>query len=143
MKRHFYDKEFGGAFVSVGADGTVLSDTTVSYTHLGGDDSLDLLSGFWYAGVSELVANGQVRAIDDLLASSGQGIQEIFEEYPEILHCGRINGKQYGIPSVCAWTCENCYLVMEDIVKKANIEFPEKIANLDELTLSLIHICVL
>ena len=97
----------------------------------GGDDSLDLLSGFWYAGVSELVANGQVREIDDLLASSGQGIQEIFEEYPEILHCGRINGKQYGIPSVCAWTCENCYLV---IVKKANIEFPEKIANLDELT---------
>lgn len=100
----------------------------------GGDDSLDLLSGFWYAGVSELVANGQVREIDDLLASSGQGIQEIFEEYPEILHCGRINGKQYGIPSVCAWTCENCYLVMEDIVKEANIEFPEKIANLDELT---------
>ena len=100
----------------------------------GGDDSLDLLSGFWYAGVSELVSNGQVREIDDLLASSGQGIQEIFEEYPEILHCGRINGKQYGIPSVCAWTCENCYLVMEDIVKKANIEFPEKIANLDELT---------
>lgn len=100
----------------------------------GGDDSLDLLSGFWYAGVSELVSNGQVRAIDDLLASSGQGIQEIFEEYPEILHCGRINGKQYGIPSVCAWTCENCYLVMEDIVKEANIEFPEKIANLDELT---------
>ena len=100
----------------------------------GGDDSLDLLSGFRYAGVSELVSNGQVRDIDDLLASSGQGIQEIFEEYPEILHCGRINGKQYGIPSVCAWTCENCYLVMEDIVKKANIEFPEKIANLDELT---------
>ena len=100
----------------------------------GGDDSLDLLSGFWYAGVSELVSNGQVREIDDLLASSGQGIQEIFEEYPEILHCGRINGKQYGIPSVCAWACENCYLVMEDIVKEANIEFPEKIANLDELT---------
>lgn len=31
MKRHFYDKEFGGAFVSVGADGTVLSDTKPNY----------------------------------------------------------------------------------------------------------------
>ena len=44
----------------------------------GGDDSLDLLSSFFYAGVSELVSNGQVMAIDDLLASDGQGIQEIF-----------------------------------------------------------------
>lgn len=106
----------------------------------GGDDSLDLLSSFWYAGVGELVSNGQVMAIDDLLASSGQGIQEIFEPYSEILDCGRVNGKLYGIPSVCAWTCENCYLVMEDIVKDANIEFPEKIADLDELTPLLIKL---
>ncbi len=106
----------------------------------GGDDSLDLLSSFWYAGVGELVSNGQVMAIDDLLASSGQGIQEIFEPYSEILDCGRVNGKLYGIPSVCAWTCENCYLVMEDIVKDANIEFPEKIADLDELTPLLVKL---
>lgn len=100
----------------------------------GGDDSLDLLSSFFYAGVSELAANGQVMAIDDLLASDGQGIQEIFDEYPEILDCGRVNGKLYGIPSVCAWTCENCYLVMEDVAESAGIELPEKIADLDELT---------
>lgn len=100
----------------------------------GGDDSLDLLSSFWYAGVGELASNGQVMAIDDLLASDGQGIQEIFEPYAEILDCGRVNGRLYGIPSVCAWTCENCYLVMEDIVEDAKLEFPEKIANLDELT---------
>ena len=100
----------------------------------GGDDSLDLFSSFFYAGVSELVSNGQVMAIDDLLASDGQGIQEIFADYPEILDCGRVNGKLYGIPSVCAWTCENCYLVMEDIVDGADIELPEKISNLDELT---------
>lgn len=106
----------------------------------GGDDSLDLLSSFWYAGVGELASNGQVMALDDLLASSGQGIQEIFEPYSEILDCGRINGKLYGIPSVCAWTCENCYLVMEDIVKDAGIEFPEKINNLDELTPLLIKL---
>ena len=31
MKEHFYDKEFGGAFVSVDADGTVLSDTKPNY----------------------------------------------------------------------------------------------------------------
>lgn len=105
----------------------------------GGDDSLDLLSSFWYAGVGELVANGQVMAIDDLLASDGQGIQEIFEPYSEILDCGRVNGKLYGIPSVCAWTCENCYLVMEDIVESAGIDLPEKIANLDELTPYLIQ----
>ncbi len=31
LKKHFYDKEFGGAFVSVDADGTVLSDVKPNY----------------------------------------------------------------------------------------------------------------
>ena len=106
----------------------------------GGDDSLELLSSFFYAGVSELVSNGQVMAIDDLLASDGQGIQEIFEPYAEILDCGRVDGKLYGIPSVCAWTCENCYLVMEDLVEEAGIDWPEKVNNLDELTPYLLQL---
>ncbi|MGI5964143.1 MAG: AGE family epimerase/isomerase [Lawsonibacter sp.] len=31
MKNHFYDKEFGGAFVLLDADGTILSDTKPNY----------------------------------------------------------------------------------------------------------------
>ena len=100
----------------------------------GGDDALDILTSFWYTSIGELVSNGQVMAIDDVLESSGPGIQKLYETYPEILDCARVDGKLYGIPSYTAWTCGNMYLCMEDTAKAANVEFPERIDTVDELT---------
>ena len=99
----------------------------------GGDDSLDILTSFWYASLGELVSNGQVRELDDLLESSGQGIKDLYAPYKEVLDCARVNGKLYGIPAFSAWSSPNIYLCMEETAKKSNVEFPENVT-LDELT---------
>ena len=99
----------------------------------GGDDSLDILTSFWYASLGELVSNGQVRELDELLESSGQGIKELYAPYQEVLDCARVNGKLYGIPAFSAWSSPNIYLCMEETAKKSGVEFPENVT-LDELT---------
>jgi len=103
----------------------------------GGEDTLDILSSFWYAPIGQLVSNGQVMAIDDVLKSSGQGILELFEDYQVILDCGKVNGKQYGIPTYTAWSSPNIYLIYKDVADKAGVTFEGNVT-LDELTEMLI-----
>ena len=100
----------------------------------GGDNTVDLFNSFWYTTESNLVANGQVMDLDDLLASDGQGILDIYSgDMADYLECGKINGKQYGIPCVYAFECENLYEVRKEDSDAAGIDW-SSVTDLDSLT---------
>lgn len=101
----------------------------------GGEDSLDILSSFWYTSLGQLVANGQVAPLDELLESSGQGIKELFAPYSVVLDCGRINGQLYGIPSFTAWSSPNIYICTEEVAQGVDLS---KVNTVDDLTQALI-----
>lgn len=103
----------------------------------GGDNALDVFSSFWYTSVSNLVANGQVIAIDDLIEADGQGILEAYAGFEDYLECAKINGSLYGIPCIYAWSSENEYIVRQDTSDAANINWDE-VTNLDDLTDAMI-----
>lgn len=104
---------------------------------VGGDNSLDLFSSFWYTSTSNLVANGQVIAMDELLESDGQGILEVYKGLEEYLDCGRIGGKLYGIPSITAWSCENMYMAVKSTSDAAGVDWSQ-VHDLDTLTDAMI-----
>lgn len=92
----------------------------------GGDNSLDMFNSFWYTSVSNLVANGQVMSLDDLLKSDGSGISDLFKgDMKDYLACGQVNGKQYGIPSIYSYCTENQYFAKKEDVQKANVDFSQ------------------
>ncbi len=92
----------------------------------GGSDSIDLFNSFWYTSVSNLVANGQVMPLDDLLASDGGDITGLFSNgLEEFLGCGKVNGSQYGIPSMYAYSTENLYYAKAEDSQKANIDWSQ------------------
>lgn len=92
----------------------------------GGADSLDLFSSFWYTSVSNLVSNGQVMKLDDLLANEGSDIKGLFKDgLEEILGCGVVNGAQYGIPCMYSYSTENLYYARTEDVAKANIDWSQ------------------
>lgn len=92
----------------------------------GGDNSLDLFNSFWYTSVSNLVANGQVMAMDDVLNSDGSGIKDLFKgDMKDYLACGQVNGKQYGLPCMTAYCTENLYYAKKADVQKANIDWSQ------------------
>ena len=103
----------------------------------GGDDSLDFFCSFWYEPVSNLVSSGQVIALDDLAAEYGQETLDLFEGYEDVLNCGRVDGKLYGIPSVTAWTNQNFYFAMKEDVEKANVDLSH-VTDIDSLTDALL-----
>lgn len=104
----------------------------------GGDTSLDLFNSFWYTSASNLVANGQVIALDELLETAGADILGQYEGYEEYLDCGRIGGQLYGIPSIYAWSCENLYLVTTEASDAAEIDWTQ-VDDLDTLTDAMIQ----
>ncbi|MDF2907350.1 MAG: hypothetical protein K0R34_2671, partial [Herbinix sp.] len=90
----------------------------------GGSGSLDLFNSFWYTSVSNLVSNGQVMKLDDLLASEGSDIKGLFTDgLEEFLGCGVVNGAQYGIPCMYSYSTENLYYAKKEDVAKANIDW--------------------
>ena len=103
----------------------------------GGDDSLDILNSFWYAPIGELVANGQIAPLDDLLKSSGQDILKLYEDYQVVLDCGKVNGVQYGIPTFTAWSSPNIYICFA--AEAEGIEMKD-IQTIDQLTEVLIKL---
>ncbi len=103
----------------------------------GGENSLDLFSSFWYTSVNNLAANGQAVALDELLASDGQGILDLYDGLEAYLDCGKINGQIYGIPSIYAWSSENLYLVRTEDSESANIDW-SKVNDLDGVTDAMI-----
>lgn len=103
----------------------------------GGENSLDLFSSFWYTSVSNLKANGQVMALDDLLESDGHGIMSEYEGLEEYIDCGRVGGKLYGIPSIYAWCSEMLYLTTKEVSDAASIDWSQ-VNDLDTVTDALI-----
>ena len=101
----------------------------------GGENSIDLFNSFWYTSESNLVANGQVMALDELIDTEGKDILKVYEGYEKYLDCGRINGKLYGIPSIYAWCSQNEYIVYSEDVKNAGVEEELKnVTGLDDIT---------
>lgn len=104
---------------------------------VGGDNALDLFSSFWYTSTSNLAANGQAIAMDELLESDGQGIKEIYAGLEEYMDCGRVDGKLYGIPSITAWSCENMYIARKSTSDAAGVDF-SKVHDLATMTDAMI-----
>ena len=101
----------------------------------GGENSIDLFNSFWYTSESNLVSNGQVMALDDLLKEYGKDIQSVYEGYESYLNCGKIGDTLYGIPSVYAWCSQNEYIVYSEDVEKAGVgEELAKAASLEDIT---------
>lgn len=111
--------------------------TSMNLLLTGGDESLDVFTSFWYTSTSNLVANGQVMALDELLDTCGQEIKEMYEGSEEYLECGKVNGTLYGIPSIYAWCSEDFYVVKEEVSEKAGIDW-SSVNDLDTLTDAMI-----
>lgn len=103
----------------------------------GGADALDLFSSFWYTSESNLVANGQIIALDELLESDGQDILETYEGLEAYLDCARIDGKLYGIPSKYSWCSENFYMANKEVSDAAGVDW-SSVSDLDTLTDAMI-----
>ena len=99
----------------------------------GGADSIDIFSSFWYMPLGTLYANGQLAPLDDLLASDGEGVLDLFSDTPEILDSCKINGKLYGIPSYGPYSSPMIYVVKKTDSDSANIDW-STVTNLDEIT---------
>jgi putative aldouronate transport system substrate-binding protein len=104
----------------------------------GGSDSIDIFSSFWYMPLGTLYANGQLAELDDLLASDGQGILDIFADTPEILGSSKINGKFYGLPSYGPFSSPMLYIVKKTDSDSANIDWTN-ISTLDEVTQAILQ----
>ena len=100
---------------------------------------LDLFSSFWYTSISNLVANGQAMALDDLIESEGKEIKELFSDgMEEYYNCGRIDGKQYGIPSMYSYCTENLFVRKED-AQKAGLDM-NSISDIDSFSDALLQL---
>lgn len=93
----------------------------------GGDNSIDLFNSFWYTSLANLVANGQVMALDDLIESDGQDILAEFEEggISDYLKCGEVSGTQYGIPCIYSYSTENLFYSLTEDAQKADVDFTQ------------------
>jgi putative aldouronate transport system substrate-binding protein len=99
----------------------------------GGSDSIDVFSSFWYMPLGTLYANGQLAPLDDLLASDGQGILDLFSDVPGVLGSCTIEGKLYGIPSYGPFSSPMIYIVKKTDSDSANIDWTN-INTLDGVT---------
>jgi putative aldouronate transport system substrate-binding protein len=105
-----------------------------------GDNSVDLFNSFWYTPVSNLVANGQVMKLDDLLEKEGSGIKGLFKDgLEDYFRCGVVNGVQYGIPSMYSYCTENLYYAKKEDVAKANIDW-SKVNGIDAMSEAILKI---
>lgn len=103
----------------------------------GSADSIDVFSSFWYANLSTLVANGQVAPLDELLATEGAAILDLFKDSPELMKCSQIDGKTYAIPTVAPYSSPMFYVMKKTDSDNASIDW-SKVNTLDQLTDALI-----
>ncbi len=103
----------------------------------GGSDSIDIFSSFWYMPLGTLYANGQLAQLDDLIASDGQGILDLFADTPEVLESCKIDGKFYGLPSYGPYSSPMLYIVKKTDSDSAGIDWTN-IHTLDEVTQAIL-----
>ncbi|MHA6533734.1 ABC transporter substrate-binding protein [Paenibacillus sp. BAC0078] len=106
----------------------------------GGKESIDLFDSFLYTSLANLVTNGQVMDLTELMESQGKEITGLFSGGLEgFLETGKINGKQYGIPSLTAYSNENFYYVRKEDAHKAGIDW-SKVNNLDSMSEAILKL---
>lgn len=92
---------------------------------LTGSDELDLFTNiFTPMTISSMVANGQVLALDDLLAQYGQGIMT--SGIQDLMAASTVNGKIYGVPTNGAFATQDLYLVRSDVAEPVLAELGMK-----------------
>ena len=99
----------------------------------GGKDSIDIFSSFWYMPLATLYANGQLAPLDELIESEAPEVLDLFENYPEVLECCKIDGKMYALPTVAPYSSPMIYIVKKTDSDSANIDWSE-IHTLDDAT---------
>lgn len=105
-----------------------------------GDESLDLFNSFWYTSVANLVSNGQVMELDELLDNEGKDTKALFTEgLEDYLGCGQVNGKQYGIPCMYSYCTENIYYARTEDVAKANVDWSQ-VNSIDTMSEAILKI---
>lgn len=106
----------------------------------GGENSIDLFNSFWYTSVTNLVSNGQVMALDDLLESEGSEITDLFADgMEEYLKCGQVGGTQYGIPSIYSYCTENLYYALETDAQTAAIDWSQ-VTDIDSMSDAILQL---
>lgn len=102
----------------------------------GGGDSIDVFSSFWYMPLSTLYANGQIADMTELLQAHPE-VLALFEDYPAVLECCKIDGKYYALPTVAAYSSPMLYLCKKEDSDSANIDWTT-IDTLDDVTEALL-----
>ncbi|ANY70203.1 hypothetical protein BBD42_29630 [Paenibacillus sp. BIHB 4019] len=87
---------------------------------LAGNEKLDLIVSSSFFGYSSQVAKGQLIALDELLEKNGPDIQKVME--PELYNSTRINGKNYGVPSLKDSAQDFGMVMRKDLIDKYNID---------------------
>ncbi|MDI4643534.1 ABC transporter substrate-binding protein [Cohnella hashimotonis] len=86
---------------------------------LAGNEKLDLLYASVWFGMDSQVAKKQLAPLDDLIRQYGSGITDSVDA--EFLEAGKVNGKQYGIPSNKAYSLTPSLVMRKDIADKYGI----------------------
>lgn len=100
-------------------------NTQLNLMLTGGADTVDIFTSFWFMSPSTLYNNGQLLNLDPYMEEYGQGILDLYADYPEVLNCGKISGSLYGVPAYTAWSTPNIYVVKEDVSNAANIDWSQ------------------
>lgn len=101
----------------------------------GGDDTLDV---FWADGGGTSVnfvtaaQNGQVMALDDLLAPYADEMKEALGE--NVYNSGIVNGQMYGVGRLLDQASTAVFTLRNDIAEEFGYKNGDKLASLDELT---------
>lgn len=94
------------------------------------DGSADLFNCCFMSPLATYVDNGSLLELDDLLTEYGQGIVECLGDY---INCGKINGVQYGVPKVDAYSNRPVVVMDAEICEALGIT-ADDIHNFDDLT---------
>lgn len=94
------------------------------------DGTVDLFNCCFMSPLSTYADSGALAELDDLLAEYGQGIVAALGEY---INCGRINGVQYGVPKIDAYSNRPVVVMDAEICDALGIT-ADDIHSYDDLT---------
>lgn len=103
----------------------------------GGEDSLDIFSSLTFSSTGVMAANGQILDITPYMDNELKDTKALFDDYPGVLACGQVDGKQYGLPSITGWTSPNIYGCKISYADNAGVDLSQ-VTTMDELTEALI-----
>lgn len=117
----------------VGANVEIVAGVTGEQVNLAltSGEKMDLLSAFsWVTPFSNLISNGQILPLDDLLAEYGAEMLDMISEAD--WKCVSMNGQIYGVPTNKDKAQTKAFQMRKDYVDQLNIDV-DSIKNLDDL----------